>query len=61
VSNQVQQTHSERLQAEIAEIAEVLSRRSGKPIAVVWNEALGLHRVRYETKVLTDKEEKENK
>jgi hypothetical protein len=44
----------ERIQAEVQEIAEVLSTRSGKSIADVWNEALTLHRVRYETEVLLD-------
>jgi hypothetical protein len=36
----------------VQEIAEVLSRRSGKPNPEVWNEALTLHRVRYETEIL---------
>jgi hypothetical protein len=44
----------ERIQAEVQEIAEVLSQRSGEPIPDVWNEALTLHRVRYETEVLPD-------
>jgi hypothetical protein len=30
----------------------VLSRRSGKSITEVWNEALTLHQVRYETEIL---------
>jgi hypothetical protein len=47
----------ERLQQEVQEIAEVLSRRSGKPVRDVWQEALSLHRVRYETDVLVDPEE----
>jgi hypothetical protein len=34
----------ERLQQEIEEMPEVLSRRSGQSIAEVWNEALTLHR-----------------
>jgi hypothetical protein len=50
-------THHERIQSEIQEIAEVLSRRSGKTIIEVWNEALSLHRVRYETRVLEVKAE----
>jgi hypothetical protein len=50
-------TDHERIQSEIQEIAEVLSRRSGKTIIEVWNEALSLHRVRYETEVLADQEE----
>jgi hypothetical protein len=49
--------HIERVQAELQEIAEVLSRRSGKTIIEVWQEALSLHRVRYETEVLADTEE----
>jgi hypothetical protein len=47
----------ECLQAEVQEIAEVLSRRSGKSIVEVWNEALTLHRVRYEREILPDDEE----
>jgi hypothetical protein len=38
--------HSERIQTEVQEIAEVLSRQSGQSIVEVWNEALRLHRVR---------------
>jgi len=41
-----------RIQEEVTEIAEVLARREGKPVRDVWAEALTLHRVRYETKVL---------
>jgi hypothetical protein len=48
----------ERIQAEVQEIAEVLSRQSGRPIIEVWSEALSLHRVRYEMDVLADEEEK---
>jgi acyl-CoA reductase-like NAD-dependent aldehyde dehydrogenase len=47
---------AERIQEEVTEIAEVLSRRQGKPIREVWTEALSLHRVRYETKVLRAEE-----
>jgi hypothetical protein len=42
----------ERIQEEVNEIAEVLSRQQDKPIREVWTEALSLHRVRYETKAL---------
>ncbi len=42
---------TERIQAEVQEIAAVLAKRSGKSIVEVWNEALSLHRVRYETEV----------
>jgi hypothetical protein len=44
----------ERIQAEVQEIADVLSRRSGRSIVEVWNEALSLHRVRYEKEMLAD-------
>jgi hypothetical protein len=40
---------AERIQQEVAEIAEVLARRQGKLVREVWTEALTLHRVRYET------------
>ncbi len=43
-----------RIQEEVTEIAEVLARRQGKSVRDVWNEALSLHRVRYETKVLKE-------
>jgi hypothetical protein len=46
--------HIERIQAEVQEIAEVLSRQSGRSIVEVWNEALSLHRVRYDTVPLPD-------
>jgi hypothetical protein len=49
--------HTERIQAEVQEIAEVLSRQSGRSIADVWDEALSLHRVRYETDVRPDPDE----
>jgi hypothetical protein len=45
-------THHEKIQAEVQEIAEVLSRQSGRSTVEVWNEAISLHRVRYETKVI---------
>ena len=48
---------TERTRREVQEIAEVLSRQSGRPIVDVWNEALSLQRVRYETDVLMDEEE----
>jgi hypothetical protein len=47
----------ERIQAEVQEIANVLSRRTGRSIIEVWELALSLHRVRYETDVLTDAED----
>ena len=52
--DQVRQPHIERIQAEVQEIAEVLSRQSGRSIEEVWNEALRLHRVRYEREVLPE-------
>jgi hypothetical protein len=43
----------DEIQAEIQEIAEVLQREQpDKTIAELWDEALSLHRVRYETEVL---------
>jgi hypothetical protein len=51
------ETPAERTQHEVQEIAEVLSRQSGRSIVDVWNEALKLHRVRYETERLTDDQE----
>jgi hypothetical protein len=39
-------TYIERIQVEVQEIADVLSRQSGRSILDVWNEALSLHRVR---------------
>jgi acyl-CoA reductase-like NAD-dependent aldehyde dehydrogenase len=44
---------SDRIQEEVNEIAEVLAQQQGKPIREVWNEALSLHRVRYEREVPT--------
>lgn len=45
--------HADQVQAEVQEIAEVLQREQpDKTIADLWEEALSLHRVRYETKVL---------
>jgi hypothetical protein len=53
------ETPAERSQREVQEIAEVLSRQSGRSIVEVWNEALELHRVRYETEpLIDDREEK---
>jgi hypothetical protein len=46
------ETVAARIQQEVTEIAEVLARRQGKTVREVWNEALTLHRVRYETDVL---------
>ena len=42
---------ADRIQEEVDEIAEVLARQQGREIRDVWNEALTLHRVRYETEV----------
>jgi hypothetical protein len=43
-----------RLQAEVLEIAEVLLRQSppGTTLMDIWEEALTLHRVRYDTEIL---------
>jgi hypothetical protein len=49
----------EQIQSEVQEIAVVLSRRSVKTIIEVWQEALSLHRIRYETEVLVDPEERD--
>jgi hypothetical protein len=50
----------DRIQAEVQEIAEVLLR--AKPpdtqIGEVWNEALSLHRVRYETEAVAHDDER---
>jgi hypothetical protein len=54
------ETPVERTQREVQEIAEVLSRQTGRSIVEVWNEALKLHRVRYETEVRAEPEESEN-
>jgi predicted transcriptional regulator len=45
-----------RLQQEVQEIADVLARQSGKTTIQVWEEALSLHRVRYETTPFPDAE-----
>ena len=50
-------TVHERIQQEVQEIAKVLRRRTGKTVIEMWNEALILHRVRFETDVLADPEE----
>jgi hypothetical protein len=44
----------DQIQEEVQEIAEVLLREHpvGTPMSEVWDEALTLHRVRYETKIL---------
>jgi len=47
----------DRVQAEVQEIAVVLSKPAGKSITEVWNEALTLHRVRYETEILAREDE----
>jgi hypothetical protein len=49
---------AQRIQEEVQEIAEVLAREQSKPIDIkIWEEALSLHRVRYETEILPDPEE----
>jgi hypothetical protein len=53
-SDQARQPHIERIRQEVQEIAEVLSRQSGRSIVEVWNEALSLHRVRYEREILPE-------
>jgi hypothetical protein len=50
-------TFYDHIQSEVQEIADVLSRRSGKPVRDVWEEALSLNRVRYETDVLKEDDE----
>jgi hypothetical protein len=50
-------TVHERIQGEVQEIADVLSRQSDRSIIEVWNEVLSLHRVRYEREMLADPEE----
>jgi hypothetical protein len=53
------ETPAAQTQREVQEIAEVLSRQSGRSINEVWDEALRLHRVRYETeRLIDDREEK---
>jgi hypothetical protein len=46
------ETPAEQTRREVQEIAEVLSRQTGRSITEVWNEALNLHRVRFETVTL---------
>jgi hypothetical protein len=53
------ETPAERTQREVQEIAEVLSHQSGRSVIEVWDEALRLHRVRYETeRLIDDRQEK---
>jgi hypothetical protein len=53
------ETPAERTRREVQEIAEVLSRQSGHSTMDVWDDALRLHRVRYETeRLIDDREEK---
>jgi hypothetical protein len=54
------QPYMERIQQEVQEVADVLSRQSGRTILEVWDEALSLHRVRYSTEILPD-EDRSNK
>jgi hypothetical protein len=49
-----------RLQQEVTEIAEVLARQENKTLGEVWEEALRLHRVRYEREILPDPDEGRN-
>jgi hypothetical protein len=51
------ETPAAQTQREVQEIAEVLSRESDRSIIEVWDEALRLHRVRYETERLVDDRE----
>jgi hypothetical protein len=45
--------HFDQVRAEVQEIAEVLQREQpDQTIADLWEEALSLHRVRYETEIL---------
>jgi hypothetical protein len=46
----------QRLQEEVSEIAEVLARWQKKSQVEVWQEALSLHLVRYETVALSELE-----
>ncbi len=52
-------TIGERLQEEVHEIAEVLLREHppGTRMMAVWEEALSLHRVRFETQILSDSDD----
>ncbi len=50
------ETPAERTQREVQKMADVLSRQSGRSMVEVWNEALSLHRVRYQTIILLDEE-----
>jgi hypothetical protein len=47
----------EQQHQDIQEIAEVLAREQGKEMRDVWEEALTLYRVRFETEVLPDPRE----
>lgn len=47
----------DRTQAEVQEIGEVLNQQSRPSNIDVWNEAVGLHRVRHETEMLADEKE----
>lgn len=40
------------IQEEVQESAEILARQRGTTVTEVWNEALTLHRVRYETEIV---------
>ena len=51
--------HADQVQAKIQEIAEVLQREQPEQtITELWEEALSLHRVRYETEVLPPRPER---
>lgn len=41
-----------RIQVEVTEIAEVLAQQQNRSLVEVWEEALSLHRVRYEQEPL---------
>jgi hypothetical protein len=53
------ETPAEQTQREVQEIAEVLSSQSGRSVLDVWDEALRLHRVRFESERLIDDREDE--
>ncbi|GAC1443493.1 MAG: hypothetical protein NVSMB52_01950 [Chloroflexota bacterium] len=48
----------QQMQEEVQEIANVLAREAGKTPAEVWQEALTLHRIRYEPEPGPDTEVK---
>lgn len=50
------QTAYDRIQEEVEEIARVLMKEQGKTMLDVWQEALSLHRVRYESEIMPEPE-----